>query len=196
MTQAIYPGRDLRCLMFLHAHKVATAKQLHQMIFNNAKSNFYKTLKKYKQLNWIESTFGKDFDGSSMYSLTSKGFNEVKRYYESSLTHKRFKSNSISHDLHLIKVKDIFTRKSQVSDYFTENQIQTFTDFDTEDELIPFKSLGSDAMFTLSKLAGCADKTISIALELELSGKSINDYNRKLQHYYLESSIHAVFLHL
>lgn len=183
--------RDFECLRYLHAVKVATAKQIHKAIFKKDYSNFYKKLKKYEQLCLIRKIAGgKDFDASCPYVLSEQGLNTVRSNLSLTIAHNRFKSNSIHHDLFLVEIKRILEAKKMITGYYTENQIQTYTDFNHDEKLIPFKTLCCDAMFTLQNNK---QSQINVALEFELSDKSSIEYKKKISNYYLEDFIHIVF---
>lgn len=191
MAKLIISQRDIDCFSFLHAHKVATAKQIHRDIFKNAKTNFYKKMRLYEKLKVVNRVTGaKDFDLSGIYELTKKGLNVV-RANNKQVKHNRYKSNSSYHDLFLVEIRHFMMNRETIVNYLTENQIQTREDFDTEESLVDFKRLHCDGLMILkSKTSGTC---LKVALEFELSDKSMKDYREKISSYYRSGSIHAVF---
>jgi len=184
--------RDIDCLSFVHAHKVATAKQIHREIFRNAKTNFYKKLRLYEKIKLVNRLTGaKDFDLSGVYELTKKGFKIVRANHKGMIAHNRYKSSSSYHDLFLVEIKNCLSQRAIVTNYLTENQIQTRADFDTEAGLVNFKRSHCDALAVLKNPANGV--ILKVAIEFELSDKSMKDYRKKLADYYNAEGIHAVF---
>lgn len=191
MARLILGQRDINCFSFLHTNKVATSKQIHRAIFGKDYSNFCKKMRKYEELKLVNRLTGtKDFDLSGVYDLTKKGFNVVRANRKGLIVHNRFKSNSIFHDLFLVEIRHILKSRELVISYLTENQIQTSADFDTEKSLVDFKRLHCDALMII-KHATSGGK-IKVALEFELSDKSMKDYRKKLSDYYSSNGIAAV----
>jgi len=191
MARIIIGQRDIDCFSFIHAQKVATAKQIHREIFKKDYSNFCKKMRLYEKVKLVNRITGaKDFDLSGVYELTKKGLNVV-RANRKGIKHHRYKSNSAYHDLFLVEIRHLLKSRPIVSGYQTENQIQTRGDFDTEEGLVDFKRLHCDGLILL-KVKG-AGIFLKVAIEFELSDKSMKDYREKLSSYYNSGSIHAVF---
>lgn len=192
MARLIIGQRDIDCLAFIHAHKVATAKQIHKEIFKNDYSNFCKKMRLYEKVKLVNRATGaKDFDLSGVYELTKKGLNVVRANRKGLIKHNRYKSNSAYHDLFLVEIRYILKNRPIVANYLTENQIQTRGDFDTEEGLVDFKRLHCDGLVLLKVKA--TETFLKVAIEFELSDKSMNDYREKLSSYYNSGSVHAVF---
>lgn len=191
MARLIISQRDIACLSFIHAHKVATAKQIHREIFKKDYSNFCKKMRLYEKVKLVNRITGaKDFDLSGVYELTKKGLNVV-RANRKGIKHLRYKSNSAYHDLFLVEIRNFLKNRPIVASYLTENQIQTRGDFDAEEGLVDFKRLHCDGLM-LIKIKGTGN-FLKVAIEFELSDKSMKDYREKLSSYYRSGSIHAVF---
>ncbi len=191
MARLILGQRDVNCFSFLHTNKAATAKQIHRAIFAKDYSNFCKKMRKYEEIKLVNRLTGaKDFDLSGVYELTKKGFNVVRANPKGVIAHNRFKSNSILHDLYLVEIRHILKSRALVMSYLTENQIQTNADFDTEKSLVDFKRLHCDAFMVIKNAR--SGSQIKVALEFELSDKSMKDYRKKLTDYYSAGGIAAV----
>jgi hypothetical protein len=183
--------REINCFTFLHTNKVATSKQIHRAIFGKDYSNFCKKMRKYEELKLVNRLTGaKEFDLSGVYELTKKGFNVVRANRKGMIAHNRYKSNSIFHDLFLVEIRHILKSRELVMSYHTENQIQTTADFDTEKSLVDFKRLHCDALMVIKHAK--SGRQIKVALEFELSDKSMKDYRKKLSDYYSSNGIAAV----
>lgn len=145
----------------------------------------------YEKLKLVNRLTGaKDFDLSGVYELTKKGFNVVRANQKQLIIHNRYKSNSIFHDLFLVEIRHIMKRRELVANYLTENQIQTIADFDTEKGLIDFKRLHCDSLMVIKH--AISGSRIKVALEFELSDKSMKDYRKKLSDYYNSGTIPAI----
>lgn len=190
MARLLLGRRDINFFIFLHTSKAATSKQIHREVFGKALTNFYKKMRLYRKLKLVNRLTGADsFNSCGVFELTKKGFNIV-RANKKSVIHHRYRSNSILHDLFLVEIRHILRGRNLVMHYLTENQIQTSADFDTEKGLVDFKRLHCDALMVVKSPKN--DSQIKVALEFELSDKSMNDYRKKLSDYYNSGSIHAV----
>lgn len=103
---------------------------------------------------------------------------------------KRFRSNSIDHDLKLVDIRKIICGKMMVKEYYAENQIQTYSLFNSDDELGRFKRMRVDAVFAVQSPG--KDK-IYIPLEYEVSVKSRPEYQKKMREIYFYKDLKYLF---
>lgn len=187
----IITQRDIHFFEYLHACKVATTKQINRDIFKTSHSTCYQRLQKYldKKLVKVVPT-DRSRDQSLAYGVTSRGEKIIKANLRDVLSGDRFNSNSVAHDLQLVDIRNALIGKSMVKEYFTENQIQTYRDFISEDKLKPLRELQVDAGFKIYKEGS---PVLDIGLELEVSVKSIARYREKFQKFYNYSSVTALF---
>ncbi len=184
MSALIITSSDVQLFEYLHACKVATIKQINRDIFQTSRVTCYQRIKKYQEKKFIKAigVFQNDINCHA-YEVTPKGEKIIKANLRDIISGNRFRSNSIEHDLLLVDIKNIFASKKMVKAYYTENQIQTYFDFRSEDNLQPFQEMQSDACLILQKNDF---DPIHVALELELSVKATERYRQKIREaYYL-----------
>jgi hypothetical protein len=168
-----------------------TLKQINRDIFKRDHSTCYKRIKKFTDLKLI-SFVPIDFtiDHSFSYTLTKKGMRIVTSNHKGIIDGKRFKSNSINHDLKLVNVKNMFSQFKMVKSYVTENQIQTYKSYTIDEELKLFKELQIDA---LANIQDQGKPRISVPIELEISTKSRTEYENKIRDIYYHKGIKFFF---
>lgn len=190
MNDLILGSQDFKFLNYLHINKVATQQQIYRDIFRIDPSNFRKKIRRYVELGLISRLYGgRDVNYGRIVTLTKKGYREFVKVYSSLVAHKRFRSNSFEHDLMLVDIRNVLMNKKDVTSYHSENQIQTYRDFDAEESLQPYKQHFSDAVLTVEE---ASESPTFIALEYEASCKSREDYRKKLSDFYFYSAFDAV----
>jgi hypothetical protein len=127
-------------------------------------------------------------DDSYIYSLTKNGFRLVQKYLDISLTSSRIKSDSEEHDLDLLDIRNIFLRKKIVHDYYAENQIQSYINFNEDSDLNLFQRLRFDALAFCKR----GEKEAYFGIQYERSRKNQNIIKRIMTDYYTESSLSFV----
>jgi len=174
--------RDITFFEYLHTCKVATTKQINRDVFQTSHATCYQRLQKYLEAKLIKhAPTDRKRDHSFAYEVTPKGEKIIKRSLSGMLNGSRFKSNSMAHDLRLVDIRNVLMSRGLVKEYYTENQIQTYTDFRTEAELLPYQELQSDAVMMLEKEGV---KPIYVAIEYEASLKTKSRYRDKLRRFY------------
>ncbi len=192
MSKILITGRDVLLFEYLHACKVATTKQINRDIFKTSHSTCYQRLKKYEERKFLKVVpTDRSLDQSFAYEVTNKGEKIVKSNFRDLISGDRFRSNSVAHDLTLVDIRNILMRKKVVKEYYTDNQIQTYKDFRTEDHLIPAQELQLDAVMKLKK----GDlNPIWVGLEFESSAKAISRYQDKIMQYYYRGPPFLVYI--
>jgi len=192
MSKVIITGRDILLFEYLHACKVATTKQINRDIFKTSHATCYQRLQRYldvKCLKVVPTDRGRD--QSFAYEVTSKGENIVKANFRDLISGDRFRSNSVAHDLTLVDIRNVLISKRVVKDYYTENQIQTYKDFRTEDHLRPFQELQLDAVIKLQK---AEQPPILGGIEFESSAKAICRYQEKIRRLYFNGPTFLLYI--
>jgi hypothetical protein len=182
MSALIITSRDIQFFEYLHACKVATIKHINRDIFQTSRVTCYQRIRKYQKKKFIRVVAVFQNNATSLaYEVTQKGEKIIKANLRDIMRGNRFRSNSIEHDLFLVDIKNIFSTKKMLKAYYTENQIQTYLDFRSEEKLQPFQEMQVDACLVLQK----DDLSpIRVALELELSIKAIDRYRQKIREIY------------
>jgi hypothetical protein len=184
MSALIITRRDVQLFEYLHACKVATIKQINRDIFHTSRVTCYQRIKKYQEKKFIKAIGVLQNEIiCHAYEVTQKGEKIIKANLRDIMSGNRFRSNSFEHDLFLVDIKNIFSTMKMVKSYYTENQIQTYFDFRSEEKLQPFQEMQTDACLILQKNDF---DPIHVALELELSVKATERYRQKIREaYYL-----------
>lgn len=191
MSKLILTGRDIEFFKYLHAVKVATIRQANRDVFMRNHKTCYLRLRKFLKRKFLTVT-NTDWkiDRSFTLSLTNKGMKIITSNMRSLVDGKRFKSNSIDHDLKLVDIRKILVGKNMVKEYYCENQIQTYGIFNSDDELVRFKRMRVDALLGV-QAQGKAK--IYIPLELEISVKSTAEYQKKIREIYYYKDLKYLF---
>lgn len=183
---------DLKLIHYLHAVKIATTRQIQRDIYpNHSGANTRKRLKKLRDLKYLTAlrpVAGQDM--SYQHSLSNKAVRFLKKQLFCDLTNKTSKSESHEHDICLVNIRKIFKSKNMVKDYYSENQIQTYEFFDSDEKLNPMKEHNFDACTTLQKQG--TDKFV-IGLQFEQSQKGYSRYQSIITNYYIDHSIDFIF---
>lgn len=182
MSKILITQRDVQFFEYLHACKVATTKQINRDIFKTSHATCYQRLKKYQEKKFLKIVpTNRSLDQSFAYEVTNKGEKIVKANFRDLISGERFRSNSVAHDLTLVDIRNILMKKKVVKEYYTDNQIQTYKDFRSEQHLIPAQELQLDALMKLKR----GDlNPIWLGLEFESSAKAICRYQDKIRRYY------------
>ena len=181
-NKVIITHRDVLLFEYLHACKVATTKQINRDIFKSSHATCYQRIKKYLDRKFLKVVpTDRSLDQSFAYEVTTKGEKIIKANLRDLISGDRFRSNSVAHDLTLVDIRNILTSKKVVKEYYTDNQIQTYKDFRSEQHLIPAQELQLDALMKLKR----GDlNPIWLGLEFESSAKAICRYQDKIRRYY------------
>lgn len=191
MRKIILTRRDIEFFKYLHAVKVVTLKQVNRDVFQRHHKTCYLRLRKFLKRKFI-AVINTDWkiDRSFTFSLTPKGMKIVNSNTENLVDGKRFKSNSIHHDLKLVDIRKVIYDKKMVKEYYTENQIQTYSLFNSDDELYRFKQMRVDAVLGVQSEG--KDK-VYIPLEYEVSVKSNSEYQKKMREIYYCKDLKYLF---
>lgn len=192
MSNLLITHRDVLLFEYLHACKVATTKQINRDVFKTAHATCYQRLKKYEERKFLRVVpTDRSLDQSFAYEVTTKGEKIIKANLRDLISGDRFRSNSVAHDLSLVDIRNILMNKNWVSEYFTENQIQTYKDFRSEKHLQGFQKLQVDAGMKLQK-DGVAP--IFVGLEFESSAKALSRYRDKISDFYYRGPPFLIYI--
>lgn len=191
MSKLILTRRDIEFFKYLHAIKVVTLKQANRDVFKRHHKTCYLRLRKFLKRKFIV-VINTDWkvDRSFTFSLTHKGMKIINSNMRSLVDGKRFKSNSVDHDLKLVDIRKIICDKKMIREYYTENQIQTYSLFNSDDELGRFKRMRVDAVLAVQSEG---KNKVYIPLEYEVSVKSISEYQKKMREIYYYKDLKYLF---
>ena len=122
------------------------------------------------------------------YSLTLRGLAQIKPKLPYEVKTRATRSECPLHDIALNDIRQVFEAKAIVQEYYTENVLQTRTDFKNNEWFKPFVALNSDAMIEVDSKVG----TLNFAIEFDTTHKNHRSYRRKLYAYYRQQKIDGV----
>ena len=166
-TGAFITERDRRLFLYLFVNKVAAIADIMEDVFHaTARKNVYRRLTKLAGEKLIETSFQREGIHRLLYSLTMKGF---KKYVSDEAAARRvqLRSNSIEHDLTLLKIKRRLRTLDSVLAVYSENLVASGLMDDTA-EVRRLKGLRSDAIVKID----VRGKNHFLPLEYEASSKS------------------------
>lgn len=191
MSALVLTRRDIIFFKYLHACKVANTKQINRDIFRVGHRTCQYRLMKLSQKKFIEKMPSfKDEDKSFVFSLSSKGMKAVNVNFENLIHGKRYRSDSIEHDLKLVNIRNIFLNFKMTKNYLTENQLQTYDLSNLDNTLNPLKEMRVDAV---AWIQDNGKPKLMIPIELEISTKSASEYLNKITEIYYQSSMPFLF---
>lgn len=180
---------DVHLLKYLHAVKVATYKQIQRDIYPSYQlRSVSNRLAKLERLSLVTGSQNRLFRCvEKVISLSKSGY---QRFVAGEIEHRcELKSEAINHDLRLVDVRYAFLRLEKVSQYQTENQIQTWGIPEQNYLSAKITKLNSDAMAKVKFPGG----EILAAIEYEESEKATQRYDPIVKKYYLCEEVGVVF---
>ena len=130
---------------------------------------------------------------ASCYSLTQKGFGIAKMVIPYELAGNSTQSDSPLHDVELVNIRRCLESRECITEYFTENLLQTAEEFRENSKFRSFIQLNSDGFMRVKKTVEGKEKKFKVAVEYEGSRKSLQRYKKKLRDYYSEYEVSGVF---
>jgi len=180
----------LSLFRYLHECKVASTNQINRDVFVASIVKTRERLQKLRAHGLICAVArDEEVDQCMVYSLTKVSARMLKQIYPEMFLIDRLKSNSINHDLRLNDVKYALTSKTLVTNYWTENILQSSIAVTNNLELSVFRTLQVDALVKLDNKQG---GELLCALELEASCKGAAKYERKLKILYSAAQVGVV----
>ena len=190
-SKFIINERDRAIFSYLYEVKVATSNQIMRDVFTNvSKTVFYRRVKKYIQTG-IVKRIG-HFDGDKQiisYSLSKNGLSKFILEKNDHFLIKRCLSEAVIHDLALNDIRHLFMSKKSVSNYLTENVLNSHGSMVADKMYEDYRRCGSDAFIELTM----NNKKIFAAIEYEQTLKYTNRYIDLFGKYYSTYDIDAIF---
>ena len=188
--KSLVMGRDLRVLQFLFEHKVLSREQIHLYFFSGvAKRTVNRRLRKILNLGLIKQVFIPTRQGPIYgYSLTQRGVNQIKFSLPYKVNGKSSQSYCPLHDMALVNIRKAFEARNSVQGYYTENVLQTCSDFKEGPQFRPFVDLKSDGLAFVETKIG----VLNLAIEFDAHRKSHQRYRKKIDDYYWNRKVDGV----
>lgn len=179
---------DIKLLSYLHKFKVATYKQIQRDIYtkyqlNTVRERVFKLVKQKLVCGHQDRIFRR---GEKVLSISKLGFEKfIKKNEELRV---ELKSDAIEHDLSLVDIHYQLKQCSQISEYFTENQLQTWGQPDVATDLSQLIKANSDAVARIAFPKGDAWALI----EYDRTEKSRRHYDSVINKFYHNHDVHLI----
>lgn len=188
--RSVVTTRDLKMLEFIIESKLASRDQLNFVFFKNSKCKrvINRRINKLMQRNLI-SRIGVQINDRFLYcyELTDVGIDTVKGSTRLSITKAPQRSEKPQHDLTLVELRLKISSFNEVTDYLTENVIQSFDICAVDSYLLELKAHNSDAAIRVK----VNSKSFWLALEFENTLQSLDKLEKKVTKIY-DSKINAI----
>ena len=179
----VLPLQCTRALEQLYLCSASTAKQMQRDAFENKDLSLtYRKMRRLERAGYVERVYFNHRGRSTLaYTLSQKGFREfvVEEDGERPLARK-FKPQSLVHELTLVDIRHVFGKLSVVENYYTENLMLSGSDHFDSEKLKKFIPLHPDAIVELIR----EGKSYFFAIEYEASRKYAGPIKRKINNYY------------
>ena len=182
--------RDIQILQFVFEQRVTSFKQLATRFFANTLiPTAFKRLEKLYKAGYLTKSFALwEAKRTAFYGSTDKGIKLLTESYRYKITHPDFKSDSITHDLGLVRLRIRLEKTKMLVEYLSESMLQSCSTLTESEKLSGFARVNSDAVLYLNMPTA----KIVVALEYEISDKAERRYTKKLTDYYFSRNIGAV----
>ena len=180
--------RDRQLLLYLFVNKVATVKDIHQDIFGDVSLSFVnRRLRFLVSHGLVTPQIRKDSYHRLIYSVTRKGF---EKYIAEKGMAKRLQlsSDSVEHDLTVLKIKRRFRKFKNVLNVYSENLVRSGLLDEDYPELRQLGELRPDAVVKLK----VRKRIYFLPLEYEASPKFFKRNAKLLSKYYTSPFVVAV----
>lgn len=184
-------GRDIKILEFIFEHRAVTFSQLGNRFFNGASiPTIYVRMDKLRRSGLLTKSFFLWREKRSVvFGITDKGIKQIADSYKYKITEPDFKSDSVSHDLGLVTLRERLEKTKMVVEYLSESMLQSCGQLAEHEKLGAFTQTNSDAALAIETMKN----RFHVALEYEISDKQESRYVKKLTEYYYSPSVAAVF---
>ena len=184
-------NRDREILKYAFTFRVVAYEQIRRKFFaTNHPSAARKRISELCDVHLLKADFvHMDKRPLKCVSLTEKGWSHIAETWPFVIDRPYFKSESPEHDLRLAEVHSRFEKLSIFSDFLSENLLQSSSSLKDEVELRDLINIQADGAL---RLTDSGDRRYLYAIELEVSKKTIDRYQKKLSAYYRAGGIDGV----
>lgn len=179
----VITDRDRRVFGQIFENRVMSLSQIHSNIFAGRSRQFAsRRLGDLHKGGFLTRQRVDGIRGSALSVFCNKptAIRELADTYRFSITNPICKSDSIKHDLALIALRRHFEGLKTVTEYFTENMLQSCRRFSESEDHKSYVLNNSDAALEVTR----GNKKLMVGLEFESSEKAQDRYIRKLVNYY------------
>lgn len=179
--------RDIDFFRYLHERKIATIDQIGRDCYATlGRDGLYQRLLRLEKESLIQGFISSSTNNKKVYHLTRLCF---KTHIKDGETKRNeLKSDSIKHDLGLVDIGHVLLKSNFITQYHTENSLQTWPIKLLGEKFEPFVRNNSDGAIELT----VKGVPLYFALEYEIALKKSERYNDKIRSYYNEAGITRV----
>lgn len=182
--------RDIKIVQFVFEQRVASFSQLAEKFFPAV--GIPTAFKRFEKLH-LSGYLTKNYivwenSRTAYFGSTEKGIKLIAEHYRYKITKPDFKSDSVVHDLGLVRLRKRIEQSKLLVEYLSESMLQSCSALSENENLSAFSRINSDAALCLNK----QNVKHFVALEYEISDKSSARYAKKLSEYYMAHKIGVV----
>ncbi len=177
-------------MIYLFESKIATRDQINRDVFGlTTRQTLNSRLRKLVKAKLVRRRSYFFYEKlASCYEPTDKALKVIQPAYKHQISKGLIKSDSVVHDLGLVELKAIFKRRTAVSNFVSENILQSCGEFTQSNKFFHFVALNCDGVMEIKK----PTRNHLVAVEYESTDRSASRYRAKVTEYYV-NPIHAVF---
>lgn len=184
-------ARDNNLLQFVFTSRVATYKQIENKFFagrhpSAARSRFQKLCDE-GHLNSGSIVLNNRLNRWAM--TTEKSWDVIKNSYPFEIDRPHFKSESIEHDIGMVRIAERLRKLEMFDSLMTENLLQSSSYLAEHHLYRDLAAIQSDGALSVKGNAGAK---YLYGIEYEISKKTLDRYKQKLQAYYRANGIYGV----
>lgn len=183
--------RDHEILKYVFTFRVVTYDQVRRRFFAaNRDSAARRRIRKLCSVHLLRAFYvHNEKRPVKCIGLTEKGWNTIARGWSFEIDRPHFQSESAEHDIRLARVHSRFEKLSLYADFLSENVLQSSSALKDKPEFRDLINIQADAALVLKDPNG---RCYLYAVELEISRKTIERYQKKLTAYYRVGGIDGV----
>lgn len=179
---------DVALFRYLYSVKAALVEQIQRDVYSiKSMEAIWKRLRKLESLGHLQGAYSCHFRNKKILSITSKAFKEF--LAQGDEPHVELKSGKVQHDIELVEIRHILKGTSRLTNYLSENDLQTWHFGKKDSPYAEFANVRSDGVIDVKFPNG----TFSFALEYEATLKSRPRNEEKLRKCYKSLMIPAFF---
>lgn len=180
--ESILCWRRIDILEHLFAFSASTAEQIGRDVLKNVSPTFvYSEMRHLERMGFVGRVyFNKNGRAKGAYILTKKGFGYLEQSYDGDIRIKKFKPQSLIHEIELVDIAFRLRRLGALKSYRTENQLTADAACISDEQKKEISSLRPDALMELEK----DGRGYYFAVEYEANRKYGDRIGEKIDRYY------------
>jgi len=184
----IVKDQDINMLRFVFESKVVQREDIQQFYESISSEGLRKRLFRLIKRGYLKSQYKPEISSTLLYSITKKGFDSYLR--DGSESSIQLSSDSIKHDLNLLKIAQRFKKSERFIEFLSENRMQTWGKSKLSDQNINFFiDNNSDG---LVRLKNKKEEIFNFSVEYEQTFKTPDRYKSLFQVHYNSDSVDGV----